>query len=79
MIKLSFLIPLAIAAIAAFVTYQSREEIVKALSVIVMTIGLLASFAWTPWIVQIVILAASLGGIRYFCYRHSCQDVSKNE
>jgi undecaprenyl pyrophosphate phosphatase UppP len=79
MIKFSFLISLAIASIAAFMAYKSREEIVKAFSVIVMAISLLVSFAWTPWLVQILILAASLGGIRYFCYRHSCQDAINNK
>jgi lipopolysaccharide/colanic/teichoic acid biosynthesis glycosyltransferase len=71
---LSFLIPFAIALVAAFMAYQSQEEIVKTFCVIVMTISLLVSFAWAAWLVQILILVASLGGVRYFCYRHACQD-----
>ena len=72
-----FLIPFAIALLSAFVAYQSQEEIVKAFFVIVMAISLLLSFAWTPWLVQILILSTSLGGMRYFCDRHSCRDAGK--
>jgi len=71
---LSFLISLAIALVAALMAYQSREEIVTIFSLIVMAIGLLVSIAWVPWFVQILILVVGLGGMRYFCYRHSCQD-----
>ncbi|WP_431658482.1 hypothetical protein [Pantanalinema rosaneae] len=74
---LSFLIPFVIAVIAAFVAYQSREEIVKIFSIIVMAISLLLSFAWAPWFVQTLVLVTSLGGIRYFCDRHSCHNPSK--
>jgi lipopolysaccharide/colanic/teichoic acid biosynthesis glycosyltransferase len=70
----SFLIPFAIALVAAWIAYQSQEEIVKAFFVIVMAISLLVSFAWTPWLVKILILSTSLGGMRYFCDRHSCQN-----
>ena len=73
----SFLIPFAIALLSAFTAYQSQEEIVKAFFVIVMAISLLLSFAWTPWLVQILILLTSLGGMRYFCDRHSCHDAGK--
>lgn len=70
----SFLIPFAVALLSAFIAYRSQEEIVKAFSVIVMSISLLVSFAWAPWLAQILILSTSLGGMRYFCDRHSCQD-----
>ncbi len=73
----SFLIPFAIALLSAFVAYQSQEEIVKAFFVIVMAISLLVSFAWASWLVQILILSTSLGGMRYFCDRHSCNDAGK--
>jgi hypothetical protein len=71
----SFLIPFAIALLSAWIAYQSQEEIVKAFCVIVMAISLLLSFAWAPWLVQILI--TSLGGMRYFCDRHSCHDAAK--
>jgi len=73
----SFLIPFAIALLSAFITYQSQEEIVKAFFVIVMAISLLLSFAWASWLVQILILSTSLGGLRYFCDRHSCHEDGK--
>ncbi len=69
---LSFFIAFAIALIATWIAYQSQEEIVKIFFVIVMAISLLVSFAWASWLVQILILTASLGGMRYFCDRHSC-------
>jgi putative effector of murein hydrolase LrgA (UPF0299 family) len=71
---LSFFIPFTIALVTAFVAYQSQEEIVKIFAILIMAISLLLSFAWTPWFVQILILIASLGGMRYFCYRHSCNN-----
>jgi hypothetical protein len=74
---LSFLIPFAIALVAAYIGYQSREEIIKVFSMIVMAISLLVSFAWAPWFVQILVLVTSLGGMRYFCDRHSCRDATK--
>ncbi len=74
---LSFFIPFAIALVAAWIAYQSQEEIVKIFSMIVMAISLLLSFAWAPWLVQILILSTSLGGMRYFCDRHSCNDATK--
>ena len=74
---LSFFIPFAIALVAAWIAYQSQEEIVKIFFVIVMAISLLVSFAWAPWLVQILILVVSLGAMRYFCDRHSCQDAGK--
>lgn len=73
----SFIIPFAIALITAWIAYESQEEIVKTFFVIVMAISLLISFAWAPWLVQILILVVSLGAMRYFCYRHSCQNTSK--
>jgi len=76
-VVLSFLIPFAIALISAWIVYESQEEIVKTFFVIVMAISLFMSFAWAPWLVQILILVASLGAMRYFCYRHSCQNTSK--
>ncbi len=75
--SVTFFIPFAIALVAAWIAYQSREEIVKAFSVIVMAISLLVSFAWASWLVQILILAGSLGTMRYFCDRHSCHDPTK--
>lgn len=74
---LSFIIPFAIALITAWIAYESQEEIVKTFFVIVMAISLLVSFAWAPWLVQILVLVVSLGAMRYFCYRHSCQNTSK--
>ncbi len=74
---LSFIIPFAIAVITAWIAYESQEEIVKTFFIIVMAISLLMSFAWAPWLVQILILVVSLGAMRYFCYRHSCQNTSK--
>jgi len=76
---LSFVIPFIIALVAAFIAYQSQEEIVKAFSIIIMAVSLLVSFAWAPWLVQILILISSLGGMRYLCNRHSCQDVINNK
>lgn len=76
---LSFLIPFAIALVAAFIGYHSREEIVKAFAIVIMAVSLLVSFAWTPWFVQILILLTSLGGMRYFCYRHACHDALKTK
>lgn len=61
-----FLIPFAIALLSALIAYQSQEEIVKAFFIIVMAISLLLSFAWASWLVQILILSTSLGGMRYF-------------
>lgn len=74
---LSFIFPFAIALIAAWIAYQSREEIVKIFSIIVMAISLLVSFAWAPWLVQILVLSLSLVEMRYFCDRHSCQNAAK--
>jgi len=71
---LSFLIPLAIALPLALLSYQSREEIVSTFSAIVAFISLVVSFILAPWMVQIGILLLGLGGIRYFCHRHSCQE-----
>lgn len=74
---LSFFIAFAIALVAAWIAYQSQEEIVKTFFVIVMAISLLVSFAWAPWLVQILILVVSLGAMRYFCDRHSCHSATK--
>ncbi|HEY9663330.1 MAG TPA: hypothetical protein V6C65_33200 [Allocoleopsis sp.] len=71
---LSFVFPFAIALIAAWIAYERHEEIVKTFFVIVMAISLLVSFAWAPWLVQSLILVVSLGAMRYFCDRHSCQN-----
>lgn len=74
---LSFFIPFGVALVAAFVAYQSREEIVRTFAMIIMVINLLVSFVGAPWLLQLLILAASLGGMRYFCVRHSCQNTAK--
>ncbi|MBE9182353.1 hypothetical protein IQ268_27785 [Oculatella sp. LEGE 06141] len=74
---LSFIIPFAIALISAWIAYESQEEIVKTFFVIVMAISLLVSFAWAPWLVQTLVLVVSLGAMRYFCDRHSCQNTAK--
>ena len=74
---LSFIIPFAIALIAAWIAYESQEEIVKTFFIIIMAISLLVRFAWAPWLVQILVLLVSLGAMRYFCDRHSCQNAAK--
>lgn len=76
---LRFFIPLVIALVAALIAYQSREEIVKTFSIIIMAISLLVSFAWAPWLLQVLVLALSVGGMRYLCHRHSCQDALKDK
>lgn len=71
---MTFLIPLAIALIAAYIQYQSREEMVTIFSAIVGVIGLLVSIVLAPWVIQLVLLVTGLAGMRYFCYRHSCNN-----
>jgi uncharacterized membrane protein YciS (DUF1049 family) len=72
--SLSFLVPLAIALIAAIIGIQSQEEIVAVFSTIVAALSLLLSFILAPWMVQIFILISGLAGLRYICHRNSCQD-----
>lgn len=75
---LSFLIPLAIALIAGYVAYQGQEEIVTLFSTILAIISLVVTFVLAPWVVQILVLVSGLAGLRYFCYRHSCQSLPEN-
>lgn len=75
---LSFLIAFTLAFVAAYLGYHSQEEIVALFFVIVAVISLVTSFVLAHWIMQILILGASLSGIRYFCYRHSCQNSLDN-
>ncbi|MGQ9871232.1 hypothetical protein [Leptodesmis sp.] len=65
---------MTISLIAAFVRLRTQEEMTAILSTIVAIGGLLISFVLAPWIVQILILLGSLGAMRYYCYRHSCQN-----
>lgn len=74
---LSFLIPLAIALVAAFVSVHSREEIVAVFFTIVASFSLLLSFILASWTIQILILILGLAGLRYMCHQHSCQDLMK--
>lgn len=70
---MSFLIPMAIALIAAYIRYQVHEEIVSIFATLIALLSLILSFVLAPWIVQILILVGGLAGVRYFCDRHSCQ------
>lgn len=74
----SIVILLAIALVALYVRYQFPEEIVVLLSNILSIFCVLMSFALAPWKVQILILVVGLLGMRYFCYRHSCQQLMKD-
>ncbi|OLP19941.1 hypothetical protein BST81_02965 [Leptolyngbya sp. 'hensonii'] len=71
---ISFLIPLTIALAAAYTRYQTQEEMVAVFATIIALINLVLSFVLAPWMVQGLILVGSFLGLRYFCYRHSCQN-----
>jgi hypothetical protein len=62
---ISFLIPLAIAAITIYARYQIQEEIMVVLFNLTAAIGILLGFIMAPWIVQISLLAVGLWGMRY--------------
>jgi hypothetical protein len=62
---LSFLIPLVIAAVTLYGRYQAQEEIVVVLCTILGGLGVFASFIMAPGIIQMLILAAGLWGMRY--------------
>jgi hypothetical protein len=49
------------------------------LSTIAAIVGLIISFVLAPWMVQILILLGSLGAMRYYCYRHACQNRPRSE
>ncbi|MDX2100118.1 MAG: hypothetical protein SFW36_20270 [Leptolyngbyaceae cyanobacterium bins.59] len=74
---LLFFISFAITLVAAWIAYESQEEIVKTFSVIIMAVSLLVSVAWAPWLAQVLILVTSLGAMRYFCDRHACHETKK--
>ncbi|WP_416668659.1 hypothetical protein [Egbenema bharatensis] len=76
---MSFLIPLAIALVAIYIQYQTQEEIVAIFSIVIAIVCFFLSLVLAPWMVQILILVAGLGGMRYFCRSHSCQDAAGKE
>lgn len=79
LMNLSFLIPLVISLIAAFLRFHTQEEMTAILSTIAAIVGLIISFVLAPWTVQILILLGSLGAMRYYCYRHACQNRPRTE